>query len=252
MPEKKQTGKKVKEIGLPISPKLQSAAEELINSSGIKKLRASNFRGKYFRRHFYPNVANVYFGELIEFTKVKHKLDEKKIVKTLALDYATKKRWLENSHPPAADKIFAIILLILRKNFQNIPFSSPPELIFFAVCRQLRAICMDFCGYEPTCVMSRTAFRTLMYAMSSGYVDGLIPGNGLSKEATKVKLGYVRDVVNAKWKEFTAESAIRLGYSSKPTVIMPPDLHKWIVNWGMPYTLFALGTQKMQWGVTDV
>lgn len=246
---------------LPLDTKWESAAEELIESFNLVK-DADYFPGKYFRKYFYPNVGHVYFDELLAFTKKSHQLDEIGIVDKLALDAGTLTRWVSGSNPPAADKLLAVILLILKSEIGKIPFSPPEKLLFKVVDRQFRELANELCEKKATCDMDRIAYRTLMFANDSPDMNFLIPNSKTKpdveakaiSELRKTKLASVLKYVNQCWSTYflaNKEKLAHRGMKSAP-VISIPQLHQWIVDWGMAYALFALGTRGMKWGVKYV
>jgi hypothetical protein len=181
---------------LPLSPTWEAAAERWIEANTRLKA-ADHFAGKVFRKEFFPTLARVYFDELVTYTRKKKKVTDARpdIVEELGLHASTLTKWVDESHPPAADKFFAVTLLVLKQNLASIPFSPRRILLFEAVRRQLEAFAGRF-PKPPACAMDRTVFRGLLHAMREPAVDKLAPGVKAGRDARVEALAVVVRRVN--------------------------------------------------------
>ena len=224
---------------LPLSSAWQAAAEKLIEEFGNLEDTA-HFAGKVFRKQFFPIVARVYFDEMMAGTDV----SKLQVVERLKLDAGTYKRWVNKSHPPAADKFFAVVLLLLNRDLKSFAFSSPDRLLFKAIDLQLHRFARDFCD-PPQCVMTRLAFRSLIHAMRDASSERLVPGSKYSKDIREKALVKAVSKVN----KGLEEDSLLTG--AMTTQVEPDQLETWLSNWGMPYTLLAIGTKNVSWGRDD-
>lgn len=224
---------------LPLSSAWQAAAEKLIEEFGNLEDTA-HFAGKVFRKQFFPIVARVYFDEMMAGTDV----SKLQVVERLKLDAGTYKRWVNKSHPPAADKFFAVVLLLLNRDLKSFAFSSPDRLLFKAIDLQLHRFARDFCD-PPQCVMTRLAFRSLIHAMRDASSERLVPGSKYSKAMRETALVKAVSKVN----KGLEEDSLLTG--AMTTQVEPDQLETWLSNWGMPYTLLAIGTKNVSWGRDD-
>ena len=229
---------------LPLSSAWQAAAEKLIEEFGNLEDTA-HFAGKVFRKQFFPIVAQVYFDEMMAGTDVsKLQVSKLQVVERLKLDAGTYKRWVNKSHPPAADKFFAVVLLLLNRDLKSFAFSSPDRLLFKAIDLQLHRFARDFCD-PPQCVMTRLAFRSLIHAMRDASSERLVPGSNYSKDIREKALVEAVSKVN----EGLEEDSLLTGAMAPE--VKSNQLATWLSNWGMPYTLLAIGTKNVSWGRDD-
>lgn len=237
---------------LPLSGAWEAAAERWIERNTTLD-EAGHFAGKVFRKEFFPTLARVYLDELVTYTRKKKKVADARpdIVEELGLHASTLTKWVDGSHPPGADKFFAITLLVLKQRLASIPFSPNRVLLFEAVRAQLEAFAARF-PKRPGCGMDRTTFRGLLHAMREPAVDKLAPGSkagaGEKKDALIV---VVRRVNEGLARDHGAYSLRELRVFDPAPAAAPTEVAGWLEGWGMPYTLLAIGTKDVPWEMDD-
>lgn len=237
---------------LPLSPTWEAAAEKWIEANTTLDA-AAHFPGKIFRKEFFPTLARVYFDELVTYTRKKKKLADARpfVVEELGLHDSSLTKWNDGSHPPAADKFFAVTLLVLKQNLASIPFSPRRILLFEAVQKQLEAFSARF-PKSPACDMDRTVFRGLLHAMRDPAVDQLAPGAGHNNSAKKSALEIVVKRVNVGLAhDHEAYTVRELRFFDPAPAATPSQVAMWLSAWGMPYTLLAIGTKDVPWEMDD-
>lgn len=247
-PNKAKSGNKK----LPLSPLWESRVEDWIESEGIQE-NAAHFPGKVFRKEFFPILARVFFDELVEHTRKVKKLGDVQshIVDELGLHDSTLTKWVKESHPPGADKFFAVATLVLKKDIRKLPLSDRRVLLFEAVKRQLEAFATDFCE-QPMCDMDRIVFRGVMHAMREKEIDKLYYGDDHPQEVRQAALKIlVKRVNEGLERDYEAYFRKKLHFFAEPPVAKPSEVAQWISSWGVPYTLLAIGTKDVPWEMDD-
>lgn len=226
---------------LPLSSTWREAAEQLIEDVGTVA-NAAHFAGKVFRKQFFPEISRVYFDELL----AQAKLHEEAVVEKLGLHASTLTKWSDHSNPAGANKFFAVLLLVMKKNLNAIPFPDRGVMLFRAIRRQLKRFAEDYCE-PPQCAMDRLVFRSLVHAMGHASSERLVPG---TKVTDAIRARALADSVR------TVNGALKRDYGAfgagKAPVVDAERLSLWLSSWGMPYTLLALGTEKVLWEMNDV
>lgn len=238
--------------GLPLSPRWQSHVEEWIEAEGIQE-NAEHFPGKVFRQKFFPVLARVFFDELVEHTRIVKKVGDVKVhvVEELGLHASTLKKWTDESHPPGADKFFAVATLVLKKDIRDLPLSDRRALLFEAVKRQMELFAADFCE-PPECDMTRTVFRGVMHAMRQEEVNKLYPGEKHTPAEREKALAALVVSINERFaQDYEAYVRKSLNFFAEPPQATSSDVAMWIASWGVPYTLLAIGTKDVPWEMDD-
>ena len=85
-------------------------------------------------------------------------------------------------------------------------------------------------------------------------VNGFVPNGNGGAAAHKNALTVVNKSVNdALKRDFNQQVERRMNFVGSPKTVEPSQLDEWLASWGIAYTLFAMGCQKVTtWGIEDV
>jgi len=232
---------------LPTSPDWRTATEALLEAQRGEKTTDS-FIQSSFRRQFFPIISGVYFDEVKTFAN----LDLETIKSELKLTKGTESRWYSGHSAPGPDKFFAVVLLMLKLDLNSIPFPGRNVMLFRSVRGQIERFSEDYC-VRPSTGFNLILFRAMIHAMSHPSADKLVPGDRWTQVIREKNLTESVKRVNTGLKD-DHEAYRRKGLTvfPKPPVVDPQTLSSWYSNWGIPYTLFAMGTKDANWGIEDV
>lgn len=230
--------------GLPILPAWKREAVAKLAKKGVA---LNDFPGNVFRKDFFKTVGNVYFDGLVENEKLTSTL----IGKRLGLNNTTAWRWVRGDTTAGADKFFALLLFVLRKEIQTVNVGKRETLLFEAIRRQCTSLAVQFC-HEPSVILDRIGFKALMRMMQLPAVNHHAPGEAVDESEKAAALKDAAVQVNAMLKVDFDERAKRTqSIAGKAKRYAPTELNELLTDWGLPYTLFAMGcTRKL--GVEDV
>ena len=233
---------------LPISPLWQNEAQKWMEEND---LIVEHFAGTVFRKEFFPNVARVFFDELVEYSQKVRKIGKAGIVDKLELHITTLKKWINQSHPPGADKFFAVLLLVLKEELSEIPFKNRRVILFKAVQMQMKQF-TERLKEPPHCELDRMVFRGMMHAMKDRAVDVLHP-DILTDVDTRSKAAHtlakrVNEGLRQDAENYTSKN---VPFPNPPLEVDAIQVLFWLASWGKPYTLLAFATQNVDWGLDD-
>lgn len=239
----------VKKVGLPLSAVWQNAAEELVERSEVVEV-IQHYAGKYFRGRFFDTIASVYHAELLKNLKVDSGMEKKAVADGLNLDAATLSRHNKKKKNDP-NKFFAVVLLMLKKNLNQLNFPDRREMAFQAMSKQMMDLGEEFC--QPTISgLNRVVLASLIYAMRDKEVDKLIPTVEIAQKKREAAAEKILVNVNAVLRKRYDNFVSRQGNSSYIHAdVTVRELIRWLADWGMPYTLLAMGTEGADWGLED-
>lgn len=216
---------------------------------------AARFAGKVFRPQFFAAITGVYFRALVRHARSTRQLDTADLAAELGHNRSTGSRWDTNTHPAGGDKFFAALSLVLRTNLGDITWPDRRDVLFEAVQCQLVALREQFCEPpHPPEPPDRRLFRALRFAMGCAAVGKLIPEQRVTKAVREMSLLTTVNEVNAQFEQAhaaTSQPADGRGTLPPPQLVLATELHDWLVAWGMPYTLLAMGTKNVTWELDD-
>jgi transcriptional regulator with XRE-family HTH domain len=233
--------------GLTIQELWKKDAEKCLRDHGVN---VKEYPNKIFRHKFFVTIGHVYWEHLIAMTE-RQKLDDIELADRLGLGASTVSRWTSGVNPPAADKFFAVVLLVLKRDLKDLDIGNQNELLFDAVRLQHERLAVDY--YKPpSCSLDRFVFRLLLRLMQIPAVNNLAPNSGSSKAVKEAALKEAVVVINKELqREFDSRVKQSQNVREKARKVGPEELDEWLACWGIPYTLFAMGCTRA-WGIEDV
>jgi transcriptional regulator with XRE-family HTH domain len=233
--------------GLPIQSEWQGEAERRLRTHGVN---VKEYPSKTFRFKFFMTISHVYWERLIASTE-RQRLDDIELADRLGLTQSTVSRWTSGTHPPAADKFFAVVLLVLKRELKDLDLGGQNDILFHAVQRQHERLAEDY--YEPpSCALDRFVFKSVLRAMHVPAVNALVPEAAVDKATREKALRAVAAGLNATLrKEYDADVGRSLNFAGRCREVLPSEIDEWLACWGVPYTLFAMGCTR-KWGIEDV
>ena len=233
--------------GLPIQPKWRLEAESQLRKHAVD---VEKYPSKVFRFKFFMTVGHIYWERLIASTE-RQRLDDIELADRLGLSAATVSRWTSGVHPPAADKFFAVVLLVLKKDLKELELGSQNDLLFDSIQRQHEELAAEYCE-PPSCTLDRFVFQSLLRIMHIPAVDDPAPNAKVTKAQQKAALEQVVVGLNkAIQRNFDAEVRASPSFAGSVRKVRPQEVDEWLASWGVPYTLFAMGCTRT-WGIEDV
>jgi len=232
---------------LPIQYEWKVEAEKRLREHSVDVLK---YPSKIFRFKFFMTIGHIYWERLIASTE-RQRLDDIELADRLGLSSATVSRWTSGVHPPAADKFFAVVLLVLKRDLKDLQLGSQNELLFDSIQRQHQDLATEY--YEPpSCSMDRFVFKSLLQAMHIPAVNDLAPNAKVTKARQKTALEEVVVGLNkAIQRDFDADVKASQNFAGSARKVRPQEVDEWLASWGVPYTLFAMGCTKT-WGIENV
>lgn len=233
--------------GLPIQPAWKEEAEKRLKA---RHVNVEEYPSKTFRREFFVTIGHVYWERLIVSTE-RGQADYRRLADHLGLERTTVWRWKNKTTPPPADKFFAVVLLVLKRDLRDLDLGSQNEILFDSVRRQCEALAAEY--DEPTdCELTRFVFKSLVRVMNVPAVDDLAPGREVSGARRKEALREVHSELTAAiGRDFDARAERSPNFTGRPRAVKPSELDEWLAGWGIPYTLFAMGCTR-HWGIEHV
>lgn len=233
--------------GLPIREFWKNEAERCLRERAVN---VKDYASKTFRHKFFVTVGHVYWERLIAMTG-RQRLDDIELADRLGLGASTVSRWTSGANPPAADKFFAVVLLVLKRELKDLELGSQNDLLFDSVRLQHERLAADYCE-PPSCNLDRFVFKSLLRVMHIPAVNDLAPNAGTSKAAKKAALTEAVVGLNRELRrDFNVEVERSQNFAGIVRKVEPEELDEWLASWGVPYTLFAMGCTRT-WGIEDV
>jgi len=162
--------------------------------------------------------------------------DEEEVAKRLVLHPKTANRWLNNEVLPHARIFFGLLVVVLRKEIDEVRLPRNRVVAWEAISRTIAIIREKECGGDRK-YLSREEFSCVRSMMRHPHADELSPGND---EPDPI---LVRDVVE--------------GVADQTRMAFPGGMlrtHRLVKNaidaWAEPYVLFRLGLLK-SWEFLD-
>ena len=233
--------------GLPIPSEWQKEAERRLREHSVN---VTEYPSKTFRREFFVTIGHIYWDHLIASTE-RQRLDGIELADRLGLGASTVSRWTSKANPPAADKFFAVVLLVLKRDLKDLDLGGQNEILFDSIRRQHERLAADYC--EPSnCDLDRFVFKSLLRVMHTSAVNDLAPGAGASPSRQEAALKEAVVGLNkAIQRDFDAEVEKSPSFTGRVRKVGPQELDEWLASWGVPYTLFAMGCTRT-WGIENV
>lgn len=233
--------------GLPIQPAWKQAAEKRLRDRGVN---VEEYPGKTFRPEFFRTIGHVYWDRLVDVTE-RRRLADAEFADRLGVDKTTLWRWTTGKTRPSADKFFAVVLLVLRSDLNDLALGTQGEVLFDAIRRQMEALSVEY-DEPPGCALTRFVFRSVLRVMLIPAVNDLVPDGNVPEARQKASLKQVVGGLNAALKrDFDAEVARSQNFCGDLRRVKPSELDEWLAGWGIPYTLLAMGCTR-KWGIEDV
>ncbi len=233
--------------GLPTQPAWTDEAEKRLRHHSVN---VEEYPGKTFRPAFFRTIGHIYWEHLVAVTE-RDRLDDIELADRLGHDKSTVSRWTSGKHPPAADKFFAVVLLVLKRDLKDLALGSQNDLLFDAIRRQFELLAEEY-DEPPGCPLSRFVLKSLLRVMLVPAVNNLVPGATVTEQERKSALRTATAGLNAALKrDFEAEVARSQNFAGTFRTVKPSELDGWLAGWGIPYTLFALGCTR-NWGIDHV
>jgi transcriptional regulator with XRE-family HTH domain len=233
--------------GLPILGSWKKDAEKCLRDHDVN---VEKYPNKTFRHKFFTTIGHVYWERLVQWTE-QQSLDNRDLADRLGLGASTVSRWTSGANPPEADKFFAVVLLVLKRDLNQLDLGCQNDLLFDSVRLQLERLAADYCE-PPCCGLDRFVFKSLLKVMQIPAVNDLAPNAGTSKAEKKSALKEAVVSLNREIRrEFDAEVSRSQNFAGTVRTVEPAELDEWLASWGVPYTLFAMGCTRT-WGIENV
>ena len=232
-----------------IQPAWRSEAEKLLEEKGVI---VSKFASKTFRGDFFRTIGHVYWNKLIALAQVQN-LDDKELAKRLGLVGSTSSRWETGANPAGPDKFFAVVLLVLKRELNELLLGNRKGLLFDAVSLQLERLATEYHA-APSCKLDRFMMKSVFLSMDVPEVNDLVPNSAVTTSVRKKSLTKVIVSLNkALERNFHQQAGQRMNFAGRAKKVEPSQLDEWLASWGIAYTLFAMGCEKVTtWGIENV
>lgn len=236
--------------GLPIQTEWKDEAERRLQKHGVT---VKKYVSKIFRTDFFKTIGLVHWQRLIATPELKQ-MSKIKLADQLGLSQASQSRWTTGAHEAGADKFFAVVLLVLKRDLSQLNLGNQNAVLFHAIQRQHEQLTAKFYK-QPSCELEQFVFRSVLRAMSVPEVNALVPKKKVGKAVNAAREAALKEVasrLNATLRHEFNENATRsANFKGKLREVLPSEIDAWLASWGVPYTLFAMGCTR-NWGIEHV
>jgi hypothetical protein len=105
-----------------------------------------NFQREVIKDRLLKSIAFVYWTTLTDYAKAEHGLHVEDIGRRLGVNRSTYNHWIKEENCPAAEKFFGVLVIVLKKEIQDVGFPCNREVSWRGVKRTLGLIRERECG----------------------------------------------------------------------------------------------------------
>ncbi len=196
---------------------------------------------KPFRDRMRESIAWPYWIALVQHVEAsqavtlgKNEDVQQAIGKFLIVHRSNYNRWFKEESLPGADKYFATVVILLRKELREVTVPANREVIWKAVSRTLSLV------READCEDGRHTISREEFAAARHFV---------TQQHSDVFMGAVRPTPKLTLLQNTS-SWVR-GIFPTGTIRTTQDVLRAVTNWHLPYVLFRIGLPRA-WEILDV